>query len=202
VLWLYLAAAVAGVLSLSLVWAPSQWRVVVLILFAGATAYGIHQLRYSEFAAARNVLGADLVRREIGARLAVQELERGLTEAETPTECWNVIQRACDQFGLHAIQMQLRSEKFVSSSDERTPESWAIRISIAEGSWLELFHGASTVAYAAGLVPFAETVRRILMNKTVEKPVATVSEPMYQANTFGAITSAFTLQMQEETERP
>jgi UDP-GlcNAc:undecaprenyl-phosphate GlcNAc-1-phosphate transferase len=203
VLWLYLASAIAGVLSLSLVWTQSQWRGAVLVLFAGATAYGIHQLRYSEFTAARNVLGADLVRREIGARLAVQELERGLTEAETPTECWSVIQRACEQFGLHAIQMQLRSEKFVSSSNDSTPEAWAIRITIAEGSWVELFHGASTVAYAAGLVQFAETVRRILTNKSVKKPITTTpSEPIYQANTFGAITSAFTLQMQEETERP
>jgi UDP-GlcNAc:undecaprenyl-phosphate GlcNAc-1-phosphate transferase len=202
VLWLYLATAIAGVFSLSLIWAQNQWKGVVLVLFAAATTYGIHQLRYSEFAAARNVLGADLVRREIGARLAVQELERGLTEAETPNECWSVIQLACHHFGLHAIQMQLRSEKFISSNKEPMPGEWAIRIVIAEGSWVELFHGASTVGYPAGLVPFAETVRRILTNKSVEQPVVPVPQPVYQANTFGVISSAFTLQMQEETKRP
>jgi hypothetical protein len=179
----------AGLLSLSLIYAPTYWEAAVLIVFAVATSYGIRQLRYSEFEAARNVLGDDVVRREIGTRIAMQELERGLLEAETASECWNVIQGASQSFGLQAIRMQLHSELFTLPQMGILQDEWAMRISISEGNWIELLQGAALGVYPTGLVRFAETVRRVLIDKSVRMPFMPVSEPEYQPLVYGAFLS-------------
>jgi UDP-GlcNAc:undecaprenyl-phosphate GlcNAc-1-phosphate transferase len=190
VLWLYVAAGIAGMLSLALLWAPKYWEVVVLVIFVGAAALGIRQLQYSEFEAARDVFGDDVVRREIGTRIAVQELERGLMEAETVTQCWTVIQGASHNFGLHASRMKLRSELFTSPHRSGTQDTWAMRISISEANWIEFPQG--DLLGATGLVRFAETVRRVLVARL---PFVSASEPAYQPTVYGSVSSALRLSM-------
>jgi UDP-GlcNAc:undecaprenyl-phosphate GlcNAc-1-phosphate transferase len=191
VLWLYLASGTAGLLSLCLIWAAPTWEPAVLVIFFGAAIYGIHQLRYSEFEAVRRVLSGDVVRREIGARVAVQELERGLTQAETAKECWNVIQHASQDFGVHAARMQLSTALFSSSQTGTVSRSLVMRISISEGSWIELFQGASLGAYPTGLVLFADSVRTILADKCLRMTFTPGLDAPYQPSVYGVVSSRF-----------
>jgi UDP-GlcNAc:undecaprenyl-phosphate GlcNAc-1-phosphate transferase len=190
VLWLYLAAGTAGLLALSLIWVPTYWEAAVLVVFAGATACGIRQLKYTEFEAARDVFGDDVVRREISTRIAVQELERKLIDADRPDECWSVIEEAARKFGLHAVRMKLRSEVFVSPEKSEIQDGWAMRISISGGNWIELLHGTALGCYPTGLVRFAETVGKVLANKSVRMQVA-ASVADYEPRVYEAVSSAF-----------
>jgi UDP-GlcNAc:undecaprenyl-phosphate GlcNAc-1-phosphate transferase len=56
VLLLYAAAAMAGALSLCLIWANDRWEGVVVAAFACAVVFGVRQLDYAEFQLLRKIV--------------------------------------------------------------------------------------------------------------------------------------------------
>ena len=168
VLTLYIAATLAGILSLGLIWARNNWEAAVLAIFACGAIYGIGQLSYAEFGAARRVLLRGGLRREINAELAVQTFEQGLEAAATADDCWAVVESASHEFGFRAIRMRLAGRIFGAQNGHDSPRSSAIGIAISDRDWVEVSLGVNPVHHPNALVPFTTTLRRILADKTID----------------------------------
>jgi UDP-GlcNAc:undecaprenyl-phosphate GlcNAc-1-phosphate transferase len=188
VLLLYTAAGIAGSLSLWLVSARSHWQAVVLATFASQVIIGVWQLGYTELDALRRVILRGGLRREIITDLAVQTFKEKLEAAETANDCWDVIQSSCNEFGLHANRMLLSGHIFGSHRSDRAR---AMRIPLSENDWVELSHDLGPVDYPAAVVPLANTMRRVLTDKSIhgaemEKQNAYFSNALFKAATSTA----------------
>jgi UDP-GlcNAc:undecaprenyl-phosphate GlcNAc-1-phosphate transferase len=189
VLLLYIAAGCAGVFSLSLIWTHNHLEAVILVIFACATIYGIKQLNYAEFKAARRVLLRGGLRREIHAELAVQTFEGGLEAAATADDWWAVVQRAAYDFGFHVIRMRLANRIFGVQNGRDSMRSSAISIAISEKDWIELSLGPNPSGHTTALVPFATTMRRVLADKTMHMGQPHESAAPFSAFPYESFTS-------------
>jgi UDP-GlcNAc:undecaprenyl-phosphate GlcNAc-1-phosphate transferase len=180
VLFLYMAGAVAGALSLSLIWARNQGEAEVLLIFVCAAIFGVQELGYAEFEAAMRVLFRSGLRREINAELAVQTFEQGLRAAATAEDCWDVLGRAAEEFGFHLIRMRLAGRMFENGPE--TMRSSAISIAITEDDWIEVSLGKNPVQHPNALAPFATTIQRILGDKNID-----VAFPRDAEKTFSTV---------------
>jgi UDP-GlcNAc:undecaprenyl-phosphate GlcNAc-1-phosphate transferase len=167
VLVLYLAAGIAGIFSLGLLWARNYWEAVILVSFACAAMYGVRELSYAEFDAARRVLLRGGLRREINAELAVQNFEAGLQAAATPHDCWAIVERVSHECGFRATRMRLAGRIFGAKNHGDTARASAIAIAISDKDWVELSLAPDSVLHPTALVPFATTMRRVLADKRI-----------------------------------
>jgi UDP-GlcNAc:undecaprenyl-phosphate GlcNAc-1-phosphate transferase len=180
VFFLYIAGGVGGALSLILIWARHQGEAEVLLIFVCAVIFGIQELGYVEFEAALRVALRGGLRREINTEIAVRAFEQGLRSAATAEDCWEVVQRASEEFGFHLIRMRLASRMFENGSE--TLRSSAISIAISADDWIELSLGTDPIHYPNALVPFATTIQRILADKPVD-----VAFPREVEKTFSTV---------------
>jgi UDP-GlcNAc:undecaprenyl-phosphate/decaprenyl-phosphate GlcNAc-1-phosphate transferase len=162
VLRLYAAAGIAGLLSLGLVWTRDHWQTAVFATFVCQVVAGIWELEYSEFDALRRAIFRSGIRQEIIANLAVQTFEHKLEAAQTPDDCWAVIQGSFEEFGLRASRMQFGGHMFRSAGHNGL---YSTRIPVSANGWVELSHTSSAVDYPAAIVPLANTMRRVLTDK-------------------------------------
>lgn len=167
VLVLYLAAGIAGIFSLGFIWARNHWEAVILVGFACAAVYGVRELSYAEFDAARRVLLRGGLRREINAELAVQSFEASLQAAATPQDCWAIVERVSHEFGFRATRMRLAGWIFGAKDPEDAARASAIAIAISEKDWVELSLAPGSVQHPTALVPFATTMRKVLADKRI-----------------------------------
>jgi UDP-GlcNAc:undecaprenyl-phosphate/decaprenyl-phosphate GlcNAc-1-phosphate transferase len=165
VLLLYLAAGAAGALSLCLILGRNHWEILIIVTFACGVIFGIRQLGYVEFEAARRLIVRGGFRRALNAQLAVQTFEQKLLAADTPEDCWAVIQRASEEFGFRPTQMQLAGQVFGHKNGDGFLPAWAIRILISQADWIELFHELAPVGDTTAAVSFADTIRKVLAEK-------------------------------------
>lgn len=165
VFFLYSAGLVAGVLSLSLLWARSHGEAIVLLAFVSVVLFGIDKLRYPELNAARKILFSGGLRREISAQLEVQSLKDVLTAARTAEDCWAAVQRNSSELGFEVVRMRLGSRIF----GESTPSAPAstIRIAIGEQDWVDLSVDSNPGTHPNVLMPFVTTVQRALADKNI-----------------------------------
>jgi UDP-GlcNAc:undecaprenyl-phosphate GlcNAc-1-phosphate transferase len=165
VLLLYVIASIAGSLALCLIWARDLGEGVVIAAFTCAVIFGIRKLGYSEFDALRRVIMRVGIRREIKAQLALEAVEESLAAAKTADETWAAIQTGCVAVGFQAIRMQLAGRQF-RCSNERTQETWVMRIPITESDWINISRtSSSSLDYSAVAAPLANTMRRVLSDK-------------------------------------
>lgn len=165
VLFLYSAGLIAGVLSLSLLWARNHGEALILLAFISIALFGIQKLGYPELHAARRILFRGGLRREINAQLEVQKLHDGLTAALTAEDCWAAIQLNSCQFGFEVLRMRLGSRIF--GDTETVPPASTIRISISEQDWVELALDTNPSESPNALIPFVTTMRSVLADKLI-----------------------------------
>jgi UDP-GlcNAc:undecaprenyl-phosphate/decaprenyl-phosphate GlcNAc-1-phosphate transferase len=182
VLYLYAAAGIAGLLSLGLVWTRDHWQTLVFATFVCQVVIGIRELEYTEFDALRRVVFRGGVRREIIANLAVEAFEEKLEAAQTAEDCWEVIRSGCQEFGLQANRMQFAGHMFRVAGHNGLH---SMRIAISANGWVELSH-SSAGDYPAAIVPLANSMRRVLTDKSthgtgVEARTAYFSTSLFEA---------------------
>lgn len=192
VLLLYGAAGIAGSLSLCLIWARNHWEAVILCTFGCAAIYCIQQLDYAEFEAVWRVILHGALRREINARLAVQTFEERLEAAETADDCWTVVQRASEEFGFPGIRMQLAGRIFKCHGESGSLRSWAIRIPISDNDWIELSHSSGPEGHPTAIVPFANTMRRVMAGKSIHEAAATEKTAVFSTTLYETVASTAT----------
>jgi UDP-GlcNAc:undecaprenyl-phosphate GlcNAc-1-phosphate transferase len=188
VISLYVAGGMAGMFALSLMWARNQGEAFILIAFACAAAFGVHQLRYAEFEAAVRVLFRGGLRKEINAELAVKTFEQALSAAATPDDCWEELQRASDEFGLGILRMRLASRIFEANELDRTRSS-SISISLSDSDWIEIALSKDAGLHSSVLTPFAAIMQRVLADKSTNLDVLGKPEPAFSTALYGATPS-------------
>ncbi len=166
VLSLYIATALAGIFAFGVTIAPGLWKPLAIAAFACCALFAVQRLGYVEFKAARRVLTRTAFQREMKAQLAVQTFEDRLSSAGTASDCWAVIQDVAREFGFHPVRMQLGEQSFVWEPDFVSAPRWALRMPISQNEWIELSHAVTPYDQSNAVVPFAETVRKVLGSKT------------------------------------
>lgn len=162
VLVLYIAAGIAGALSVCLIAAGIYWSPLIIAAVVVGALVGVHQLGYLELKVARRILTAKAFHQELNAQLAVATFEDKLGKAITSNDCWAVIREASEDFGFHPIHMQLGDQMFDYNPESLPASHWALRMPIAQNGWIELSHELGPVDHASAVVVFAETIRKVL----------------------------------------
>jgi len=87
------------------------------------------------------------------SHIEIDNLEGKLSAAETPEECWSVLQKSYRDFGFHRIEMRFAGRTFSSSPCDITPEiSWRVEIPLNGSDYIELSRKFSEET-AQGVVP-------------------------------------------------
>lgn len=163
---LYLATTIAAVFSLGASIAQRPWGLLLIAVFVCCALFAVQRLGYVEFRAARRVLTRTAFQREVKAQVAVQTFEDRLTCATSANDFWAVIQDASQDLGFHPVRMQLAGRKFVYAPAGTNASLWAFRMPISQTDWIELSHEVASVDPGSSVVPFAETIRKVLESKT------------------------------------
>lgn len=170
VLLLYVAAGLASAFSLLLGRARGQWDGVIILVFAVGALAGVEHLGYEEFKTARELVMNGAFWRALNAQLAIQNVESGLGEADSVDDCWAIILDSSRNFGFYRVRMHVGGRSFESHSGGESQQSWAIRIPLSRGDWVELGHQVGVEGTPMGVGAFAEAIHRIMRAKTAELP--------------------------------
>ncbi len=136
---LYGVCGVAAFLSLLQSFASYQLRGLTIVVFCSLVFAGVNYLGYVELSAARRTLSRKMILRIVKEEIYLQELQRSLTAANTPDECWSVVRTACNDMHFASIQMFLRGESFAEDLIPREAEpSWKMNLVIGRSGYLTL----------------------------------------------------------------
>lgn len=188
VISLYIAGGMAGAFSLASICARNQGEALILLAFVCTAIFGVRQLGYAEFEAARRVLFRGGFRKEINAELAVQTFEQALSAAATPDDCWEEVQRASDEFGFHVLRMRLASRMFEANEHDAKRAS-SISISLSENDWIELSLASDPANHSNAFMPFATIMQRVIADKTMDLEFRHKPEPAFSTALYGTIPS-------------
>jgi UDP-GlcNAc:undecaprenyl-phosphate/decaprenyl-phosphate GlcNAc-1-phosphate transferase len=186
VIFLYIAGGVAGAFSLASIWVRSQGEALILLAFLCTAIFGVRQLGYAEFEAARKVLFRGGLRREINLELAVQTFEQALSAAATPDDCWEEVQRASSEFGFHVLRMRLASRMF-EADEHNSKRLSSISVSLSEDDWIELSLARDPANHSSALAPFATIMQRVLADKTMNLEFRHKREPAFSTALYPTV---------------
>jgi UDP-GlcNAc:undecaprenyl-phosphate GlcNAc-1-phosphate transferase len=189
VIFLYIAGATAGAFALGSIWVRNQGEALLLVAFICTTIFGIRQLGYAEFEAARRVLFRGGLRREINAEIAVKAFEQALSAAITPDDCWKEVRRAADEFGFHVLRMRLASRMFEGDENDSRHSS-SISISLSEVDWIEINLADDPANRPNVLMPFATIMQRVLADKTTNVGFQHKPDAAFSTALYGTLTSS------------
>jgi hypothetical protein len=129
------------------------------------TWLGIEHLGYVEFGVAGRMFMEGAFRRLLNCNIALQTFENNLRQAQTPDDCWSVIQGAGQTFGFPQMQMLLAGRKYESPNGLAASRLWTIRIPISDWDYLELKRAFDNPVQTAAVAPFADILRNTLEPK-------------------------------------
>jgi UDP-GlcNAc:undecaprenyl-phosphate GlcNAc-1-phosphate transferase len=139
VLFMYLICAICGGLALLQSFAYRQVGGFVIVILCIGVCIGIHQLRYAEFEAARNLIVGGSFRRRLNAELQLNNFCEALAGAATLEECWEVLRKAYSEFGFIGIRMQVGGRLYTHTiGGSRLANTWTVRIRLSENGYLNL----------------------------------------------------------------
>ncbi len=170
---LYSCCFLSASLALVQTFGRREMGIGILLLFVILLLFGIKRLGYVEFHAARKTLSHRKIRRAVQEEIYIEELRRALLEAQTPDECWLVLQRTCDDLSIEGANLQLGTANYIreamlASGDEACCQ---LRIVLAEDTWLLLTGSTSTetsmLATAVHHIQAAVRQRLVLLETTM-----------------------------------
>ena len=171
----------------SLLMANQHFEVAVLLAFCVAVWVGIRHLGYAEFRVAGRMLAEGAFRSLLNSQISHDHYEQQLVSANTPEQCWEVIQKACKDFGFCEVQMFLCGHAFGYGHDSDTEGAWIIHVRLSETDGIELTRRAEETANSAIVAPFANMLCRTLAPKL---PFFILRRPADQARSHAAQAAA------------
>jgi hypothetical protein len=128
-----------------------------MALFCATTLLFVRSLGYVEFGAARDVLLGGAVRRLLGARILLQNLDSALTAATTPNDCWVAIRDACRYLGFHHVRVHLLDEVYQEQLGvESGAAGWTLRIPLSQTDYVNCARRADCAITTTGIAAFAD----------------------------------------------
>jgi len=166
-LLLYGAGTVGAILSLLESVIQNRFAGLVIVMFVGAACLGVHYLGYSEFEVTRRFF-QDGLRPLLGAHVKLHAFERSLGAAASVEECWEALENGARSLGYSGIVARLNGLRFDSRTARANAASqWQMRLNLPERDYVNITQweaGGEPVL----MIPFIETVRRILPAKLAD----------------------------------
>lgn len=175
-LMLYGACGIGAILSL-LQGVMRNWSAgVALVLFGVVTWIGIHYLGYVEFEVTRRFLWLGL-RPTLSAHVKLKALERSLLAATSIEQCWRALEHTACSLGYSHMTARFGGNRY-STAPERAKDSayWQMRLNLPDNGYLNLTQSEGSSTEPMLVVPFIDTVRRILPAKLAELGYASSRE--------------------------
>jgi len=180
-LLLYAVGGVAALFSVAQSLAQKHLSAVVLGLFFVCGGILVSRLGYIEFGVAgRVILGGD-VRRLVGARIQLRNLESAVDCATTPNDCWIAIREASQHLGFRDVGLKLLGETYQEQFRQGAEcACWTICIPLSDEDYVNFRHEVDAPA-TTGIAPFLQLLGHMMRAKLPTlRPTGTI-EPQIAA---------------------
>lgn len=165
VLILYGVCAICATASLLLTVSQNRNRDFVIVLICLAAWLGIQHLGYNEFSAAGRVVVGGAFRNILSAQLALDAFEYEVHAVVTLEEYWDLLCRACPQFGFSGIIFHIDDVTYQWGINT----GWQARIDFPGHGYISLWRESGTRSQGAAAVLFVDCVSRIFNQKLSNK---------------------------------
>jgi UDP-GlcNAc:undecaprenyl-phosphate GlcNAc-1-phosphate transferase len=159
----YGLCTLAAIFSLTM--ASYHFEGLVVLLFCVATWVGIHYLGYVELGVVARMFFEGAFRRMLTAQINLQQHQQVLARANTPQECWAVIETAAREFGFEQARMEFGGYRFEYTSDAGRPCAWNLSIPLSEFDYVELSAPLTDKSSNGVVASFASMIHRGLTAK-------------------------------------
>jgi UDP-GlcNAc:undecaprenyl-phosphate GlcNAc-1-phosphate transferase len=181
-LLLYGVGGLAALFSVAQSLAQTHLSLVVLALFIAAIGIFVGSLGYVEFGVAGRVLLGGSVRRLVGARIHLRNLESSLITATTPNDCWLAIRDTCLHLGFHHIRICLLGETYQAQfRPSSTADCWTMRIPLSGGDYVNCAREVEGAAEITGAASFAHLLGTKMRAKLPSLRPSTSIDPQIAA---------------------
>lgn len=140
---LYGACCASATMALVLTMDTKHLGWPMLIIFVLFMAFGIRQLGYVEFSAAKKLFSRSAIRRAVQEEIQLEELRAALGDAKTVEACWTVVRVACRELHFASAHLKVGGlsffEEFIPTEDGTSCD---IELTLGPQSWLVLTHSA------------------------------------------------------------
>ena len=138
-LMLYGVCGLSASLAILASASPGGLRLPILVFFCGLVLFGIKQLGYVEFAAARHTLSGTSILLAVKEEIFLREFEQALLQAESLESWWTVICSVCDKLEFASAHLEFHGSNFSAQfSEQPGPSSCLIHLDSGFGSRLVL----------------------------------------------------------------
>jgi UDP-GlcNAc:undecaprenyl-phosphate GlcNAc-1-phosphate transferase len=161
VLVIYGVCGIGATMSLLLTVSNDSNRGFVIVLVCLAAWLGLQHLGYTEFGVARRVVLGGAFRTVLSAQLALETFQREVHGDITLQQSYELVCRACPQFGFSGIVFDLDNVKHQWGSNT----GWQARIDFPGHGYISLWRDADTRNHGASAVMFMDCVFRTYNQK-------------------------------------
>jgi UDP-GlcNAc:undecaprenyl-phosphate GlcNAc-1-phosphate transferase len=166
---IYSVCAISVAASLILTVSHYSHRGFVIIIVCLAAWLGLQHLGYSEFAVAGRVVAGGVFRSVLSAQFALDQFEHELREQTNYEQYWELLCRACPQFGFSGATCELDDVAHRWGLDA----GWQVRIDFPGHGHISLWRESTEKTRGARGIFFIDSVARIIREKLNEnEPVS------------------------------
>jgi UDP-GlcNAc:undecaprenyl-phosphate/decaprenyl-phosphate GlcNAc-1-phosphate transferase len=160
-LLLYAICAAAAFFSLLVV--NNQYALLVIGIFCVVAWIGIQHLRYVEFDTAGRMVLQGSFRGLLNSQISIQNFESTLARANTPDDCWSVLQKAYKGFGFYQIHMQLAGRNYKDVTVQPGAfRTWRLEIPLSDADYVHLTREFGPNPQHNVVASFADVLRKVL----------------------------------------
>lgn len=167
---IYSVCAISVTASLILTISHYSHRGFVIILVCLAAWLGLQHLGYNEFAVAGKVVAGGVFRSVLSAQFALDQFEHELREQNSHEQYWELLCRACPQFGFSGAICELDNVAHRWGFNA----GWQVRIDFPGHGHISLWRGSSEKTRGASGILFIDSVARIIREKLNENEPASM----------------------------
>ncbi len=147
-----------------------RYRGFVLVLVCLAAWLGLQHLGYSEFSIAGKAVFGGALRGVLGAQFALDQFEREVREKMSEQLCWEILCRACPQFGFSGATCSLDNEFHRWGLNA----GWQVRIDFPGHGHINLWRDFGAKSRGIAAVLFIDSVARVFREKLASGESVTV----------------------------
>ncbi len=171
---LYGACGVAAILSLLQSSLGYHLGGLIITLFSLLAFFGIQRLGYVEFSTASRVLRQGRIMQMLQGEIHLQNFRTAIAEANTASDCWQVVRSACEKLGFCSVRLKISGESFYHSfADSRLEYSWQLSITLRGGG--QVFLTRTSEQHQPVLTSFLHLLQESLESKQSQSEISLAS---------------------------
>ncbi len=168
-LLLYGTCIFAGLFSLSML--NHEYEIPVLMAFCAVVCIGVGQLRFAEFDTAARMILDGAFRGQLNTQISMRSLEKRLSKAKTPDECWTILNGVFKEFGFTGVKMRLAG-RFYTTDPKQSDRSLVccLEIPLSFEDYVCFTRASVPHSKQSPVIPLADVVRKTLLSSFVPAP--------------------------------